>query len=137
MAKQRASIHGATVLGTRRGLAQLIDEHQVRELLITPAAFAREDLRELAATCSPRSPSPTSARARLDTLLERLRQAAEECRRADIVRLLGAPGRALRRGVLTAGRHGSARLPVTRGGGQGAWGLSGALVGVTVRSGPR
>ncbi|MEW6754730.1 MAG: polysaccharide biosynthesis protein [Candidatus Latescibacterota bacterium] len=47
-AKQRASIHGVTVLGTRRDLPRLIDEHQVQELLITPAAFAREDLRELA-----------------------------------------------------------------------------------------
>ncbi|MEW6756344.1 MAG: hypothetical protein AB1505_36035 [Candidatus Latescibacterota bacterium] len=50
-AKQRASIHGVTVLGTRGDLPRLIDEHQVQELLITPVAFPSDDLRELEAAC--------------------------------------------------------------------------------------
>ncbi|MEW6756516.1 MAG: hypothetical protein AB1505_36930 [Candidatus Latescibacterota bacterium] len=42
--KQRASIHGVTVLGTRRDVPRLIDQHQVQELLITPAALACAEL---------------------------------------------------------------------------------------------
>jgi FlaA1/EpsC-like NDP-sugar epimerase len=50
-AKQRASIHGVSVLGTRADLSRLIVQHNIEELLVTPISLTRADLRELAATC--------------------------------------------------------------------------------------
>jgi len=49
--KQRVSIHGVGVQGTRQELADLIERYKVEVLLISTASLSREDLREIASIC--------------------------------------------------------------------------------------
>ena len=49
--KQRMSIHGVSVLGTRSDLSVLIERHKAEEILITATALTAQDLREIAEAC--------------------------------------------------------------------------------------
>ena len=49
--KQRISIHGVGVQGTRQELAELIERHKVEVLLISTSLLSTEDLREVASIC--------------------------------------------------------------------------------------
>ncbi|MFC1525494.1 polysaccharide biosynthesis protein [Candidatus Latescibacterota bacterium] len=89
VAKQRARIHGTPVLGTRADLGRLIDQNKVQELLVTPTALSRDDLRELAAVCwqrrvSVRRVSGLSGMVKEDIGLENLES-------VDIADLMGRP----------------------------------------------
>ncbi|MCC7264046.1 MAG: polysaccharide biosynthesis protein [Candidatus Latescibacteria bacterium] len=50
-AKQRVSIHGVDVLGTRRDLLRVIERLGVEELMIAISDLSASDLREVAAVC--------------------------------------------------------------------------------------
>jgi FlaA1/EpsC-like NDP-sugar epimerase len=50
-AKQRVSIHGVSVLGTRADLARLIDQHSIQDLFITPVSLSSNDMQEIASVC--------------------------------------------------------------------------------------
>jgi FlaA1/EpsC-like NDP-sugar epimerase len=49
--KQRSSIHGVGVLGTREDLSYLIDSEKVDEVLIAVPSLSDDDLRQIAAAC--------------------------------------------------------------------------------------
>jgi FlaA1/EpsC-like NDP-sugar epimerase len=51
LAKQRVSIHGISVLGTRTDLSRLIDQHRIQELIITPISLSDSDMQEVASIC--------------------------------------------------------------------------------------
>jgi FlaA1/EpsC-like NDP-sugar epimerase len=50
--KQRSSIHGIEVLGTRRQLEEIVEKHEVAELLITITDFDKEILKKVVTACN-------------------------------------------------------------------------------------